>query len=221
MVVSIRWLGHASFQIKSSSENIYIDPYRTKELVKRVPDVSEEGTIILTSHGHNDHCHPSSIEELKGPDTVLVGPKVCAEKLGDELRELNPGDETKIRDVVIKAVYAYNVKRFRSPENPFHPKGEGVGFIIKVDGKTIYHAGDTDVIPEMNELEGIDVALLPCGDTYTMDNKDAVEAASIFKPNIVIPMHTWDKGVDEMAKGINNLEGVKFVALKEGEHYEL
>jgi L-ascorbate metabolism protein UlaG (beta-lactamase superfamily) len=76
------------------------------------------------------------------------------------------------------------------------------------------------VIPEMNELGPIDVALIPCGDTYTMDNKDAVEATKIIKPKAVIPMHTWDKSIDDFKKGISDTD-TKFVPLKEGEELTL
>ena len=124
----------------------------------------------------------------------------------------------EIEDITIKAVHAYNVKRYRSPGNPFHPKGYGVGYLVKTKGKIIYFAGDTDVIPEMKEIGPVDVALLPCGDTYTMDNIEAAEATKIIKPKAVIPMHTWDKSTDDFKHGIASTE-TKFVSLKEGEEY--
>ena len=113
------------------------------------------------------------------------------------------------------------MKRFRSKDTPFHPKGYGVGFLIKVDGKKIYHAGDTDLIPDMEKLvdADIDVALLPSGDTYTMDLKEAAEAAMMIKPKVAIPMHL--KGADPtiFKQEIESKSSIKAVILKEGEEY--
>ncbi|MFW9794234.1 MAG: MBL fold metallo-hydrolase, partial [Candidatus Thorarchaeota archaeon] len=163
---------------------------------------------------------PEAINEVRGDDPVVVAPDSCGEKLDYTFDSLEPGHEKTINDIKIKAVHAYNVKRFRSPGNPYHPKGYGVGYLVTVNEKTIYFAGDTDVIPEMNELGPIDVALLPCGDTYTMDNKDAAEATRMIKPKIVIPMHTWDKSVDDFENEISGTD-TQFVSLKEGEEFTL
>ncbi|MFX1481767.1 MAG: MBL fold metallo-hydrolase [Promethearchaeota archaeon] len=220
MGVTIRWLGHSSFQVKSNGNIVYLDLYRPKQLRERVPDKLEPATIVLVSHGHNDHCFPEAINEVRTESTIVVAPEDCGDKLDYSFTSLKPGEEKMIDNIRVKAVHAYNVKRFRSPGKPFHPKGYGVGYLVSVEGKTIYFAGDTDVIPEMKDLEDIDVALLPCGDTYTMDNKDAAEATRIIKPKVVIPMHTWDKGVNDFKTGVSGTE-TKFVSLKEGEEYTL
>jgi L-ascorbate metabolism protein UlaG (beta-lactamase superfamily) len=202
--ITIRCLGHSGFQIKYKDENIYIDLYRAKKYVERLPDVTEKGTIILATHGHDDHCDPKAINAIRSDKTIVIAPRDGAAKIGGNVKSLTAGEETQIRDIHIKAVPAYNVKRFRSPGNPFHPEGYGVGYVITIAGKRIYHAGDTDLIPEMKELGSIDVALLPVGDTYTMDNKEGADAAKVIKPKIVIPMHTWDKGVETF---VNELKG--------------
>ncbi|MGD9395786.1 MAG: MBL fold metallo-hydrolase [Candidatus Thorarchaeota archaeon] len=220
MGVTIRWLGHASFQIKSGEKVVYLDLYRSKNLRERVPDDLEPATVVLVTHSHNDHCFPEAINEVRTDDTIVIAPKDCAEKLDYEFKSLEPGDTSSFHDIEVKAVHAYNVKRFRSPGNPYHPKGYGVGYLVKVEGKTIYFAGDTDVIPEMNELGPIDVALLPCGDTYTMDNIDAAEATRTIKPKAVIPMHTWDKSVEDFKNGISDTD-TEFVHLKEGEEFTI
>jgi L-ascorbate metabolism protein UlaG (beta-lactamase superfamily) len=216
--LKIRWLGHSSFQIKTGEKVLYLDLYRPKQLRQRVPDELEPATIVLVSHGHNDHCFPEAIDEVRNDNTVVIAPRDCGEKLKYAFESLKPGEESTYEDIRIRAVHAYNVKRFRSPGNPFHPKGYGVGYLISVEGKTIYFAGDTDVISEMNELGQVDVALLPCGDTYTMDNLDAAEATRAIHPKVVIPMHTWDKSIDEFKEGVSGTN-TKFVALREGEEY--
>ncbi|MFW9870266.1 MAG: MBL fold metallo-hydrolase [Candidatus Thorarchaeota archaeon] len=220
MGVKIRWLGHASFQIKSGEKVVYLDLYRSKQLKKRVPENLEPASLVLITHAHNDHCFPEGINEVRTDDTIIVAPENCGEKLDYAFESLKPGDKSSFHDIEVKAVYAYNTKRFRSPGNPYHPKGYGVGYLLTIKGKTIYFAGDTDVIPEMNDLGPVDVALLPCGDTYTMDNKDAAEATQIIRPGVVIPMHTWDKSVEEFKTGISDME-TQFVSLKEGEEFTI
>jgi L-ascorbate metabolism protein UlaG (beta-lactamase superfamily) len=115
------------------------------------------------------------------------------------------------------------VKRFRPNGEPFHPKGFGVGFLLKIGDKRIYHAGDTDLIPEMEKLAevGIDVALLPSGDTYTMDLEEAAEAVLMIKPKIAIPMHL--KGADPaiFKEKVESHSDTKVVILGEGEEYTL
>ncbi len=220
LTIDIRWLGHASFQIRIDEKIIYLDLYRSKQLRERVPDDLEPASIVLVTHAHNDHCFPEAINEVRKKDTKVIAPETCGEKLEYEFLSLQPREEETIEGITIAAVHAYNVKRFRSPGNPYHPKGFGVGYLVKAEGKTIYFAGDTDVIPEMKEIGPVDVALLPCGDTYTMDNKDAAEATKIINPKFVIPMHTWDKSIDDFKRGIQDTK-TKFVSLKEGESFTI
>jgi L-ascorbate metabolism protein UlaG (beta-lactamase superfamily) len=101
-----------------------------------------------------------------------------------------PGDRAKVNNAEIEAVPAYNVNKFRAPGVVFHPKEMGyVGYVIEIDKIRIYHAGDTDFIPEMNNLGRIDIAMLPIGGTYTMNVEEAVEAVRTIKPKYTIPMH--------------------------------
>lgn len=190
-------------------------------MIERVPDVSEPATLVLVSHSHNDHCFPDAIDEVRTDETTVIAPANCSEKIRGDFTSLEPGDEITVKDVTVKAIEAYNVKRFRSPGNPYHPKRFGVGYLLTVGGKTIYFAGDTDKIQEMEDLGAVDVALLPCGDTYTMDNLEAAEATKTIKPEVVIPMHNWDKSVDEFQKVVEAETDTKFILLKEGEEYTL
>jgi len=121
----------------------------------------------------------------------------------------------------VKAVEAYNYKRFKSPGKPWHPKGYGVGYLLTVEGKTIYHAGDTDFIPETKQLRNVDIALLPTGDKYTMDNAEAAEATLAIKPKTAIPMHTWGTDPQEFKKKVEAKSHIKVMALEKGEEYQL
>ncbi len=214
MVVIVKWLAHAGFQIRAEGKAIYID-------LEKYGAFSEKADLILVTHSHTDHCDPAQIQKARKPDTLVIAPADCVSKIGGNVKTLKAGEEMKFGNIAIKAVEAYNVKRFRSPGVPFHPKGLGVGYLITAEGKTIYHAGDTDFIPEMRQLDNVDVALLPSGDTYTMDNNDAAQAALAFKPKVVIPMHRWSTNSAELKSKVEAESKIKVVLLKEGEEYRV
>jgi len=123
--------------------------------------------------------------------------------------------------VTIQAVEAYNIRRFKPSGKPWHPKGYGVGYLIKSEGKTIYHAGDTDLIPEMLHLQNIDLAIVPTGDKYTMDNIEAAKAVLKMKPKIAMPMHTWDEDRNVFKRKVEANSRTKVVLLQEGQEYRL
>jgi len=214
MTVSIKWLAHAAFQIKTEGKTIYVD-------LEKYGEVSEKADLILVTHSHTDHCDSSKIKKVRKPDTVIIAPEDCVSKIGGNVKILKPGEDTTIDNIRIKAVEAYNYKRFRSPENPYHPKGYGVGYLIMAEGKTIYHAGDADFIPEMRQLGHVDVALLPSGGTYTMDNPEAAEAAIAINPKVAIPMHRWDTDPEEFKKKVETESNIKVMVLREGEEYRV
>ena len=211
LTVTIKFLAHASFQIKADDTIIYID-------LEKGARPKENAHIILSTHSHHDHCDPAKIKSVRGADTVVIAPADCHTKIGGTVHALKPGEEKIIDDICIRAVEAYNETRFRSPGNPFHPKGLGVGYILTVEGKSIYHAGDTDFISEMKELGPIDVALLPVGGTYTMETSDGADAALAINPKVVIPMHTWDNDITDFKEKVEGNSGIHVVVLeKDGE----
>jgi L-ascorbate metabolism protein UlaG (beta-lactamase superfamily) len=213
MTLSIKWLGHASFQIRAEGKTIYVDPHEG--------EYSEKADLILVTHSHSDHCDASKIQKVRNKETVIIAPEDCFSKIGGSVNALKPGEETTFGNIRIKAVEAYNYKRFRSPGKPFHPKGYGVGYLITAEDKTVYHVGDSDFIPEMRQLGHVDVALLPSGGTYTMDNAEAAEAAFAINPEIAIPMHRWDTNPEGFKKKVEVNSNIKVVALREGEEHQV
>jgi len=214
MVVSMKWLAHACFQIKTEKSIIYVD-------LEKYSEPSGKADLILVTHSHTDHCDPSKIKTIRKDDTVIIAPEDCVPKIGGNVKTLKTGEETTVDNIKVRAVEAYNYKRFRSPGTPYHPKGYGVGYLITVEGKTIYHAGDTDFIPEMQQLRQVDVALIPSGGTYTMDNPEAAEAALAINPKVVVPMHRWDKNPEEFRNKVEAKSDIKVVILREGEEYQV
>ena len=202
MLENIHWLGHASFYLQGSA-TIYIDPWK-------LGDGLPLADIILVSHGHRDHLSPDDIAKIRQSSTVIVAAASCADQISGEVRAVKPGDALTIGDVKIEVVHAYNT------DKPNHPRSAGnVGFVVEMDGSRTYHAGDTDVIPEMADIS-CDIALLPMGGTYTMNAEQAAEAASIIGPSVVVPMHWGDiVGSEDDVKRLRSLlpEGMQLAVL--------
>ena len=178
--VEITWLKHDAFLLKGEGVVVAIDPYE----IRSVP---EKADLVLVTHDHFDHCDPNSVRLVAKPDAVIVAPQNAASKLGKNVRVVKAGDVLTEKGVTIKVVPAYNV---RPERQKFHPKNYGgVGYLITLAGKTVYHPGDTDLIPEMDNLGHVDIALLPVSGTYVMDAQEAAEAVKRIKPTHVIPMH--------------------------------
>jgi L-ascorbate metabolism protein UlaG (beta-lactamase superfamily) len=190
LVSNIHWLSHASFRIEGDGLVIYIDPWKLKD--------GPKADLILITHDHHDHCSPTDVAQVQQEDTVIVTIAAAAAKLTGQVKVVKPGDELTVKGVPIRAVPAYNVNKFRSPGVPFHPKESShVGFVLTVEGRRIYHTGDSDFIPEMRSID-VDVALLPVSGTYVMTADEALEAAAAIKPQVAIPMHVGE-GIGSLA----------------------
>jgi L-ascorbate metabolism protein UlaG (beta-lactamase superfamily) len=186
LIDSVAWLGHAGFRIEAGSATVYIDPYR-------VPDGAPPADVILITHGHYDHFSPRDVEALSHEDTWLIAPAAVAERTRGRVTSIAPGETVELdhlQGIDVTAVAAYNTSKRDSDGQAFHPRAAGwVGFDVNVRGERLYHAGDTDVIPEMDAVVGVDVALLPVCGTYVMTAMEAVEAARRIQPRVAVPSH--------------------------------
>lgn len=181
MIDNVFWLGHDSFRIEGS-KTVYLDPWK-------IAAGAPPADLILVTHDHFDHYSDDDIRRLSTPATVLVGPAEVTAQHDGEKRTLAPGDTVAIDDVKVTAVPAYNIDKFKAPGQVFHPRGDGkVGFVLEMDGRRYYHAGDTDRIPDMAAID-VDVAFVPVSGTYVMTAEEAAEACGSIDATVVVPMH--------------------------------
>ena len=211
MVNNIHWLGQAAVKIAAAGKVIYIDPYQIEK--------EDQADIILITHGHSDHLSPGDIKKIITDNSIIIAPDNCMGKLEDfdvrETKSIQPGQSFSVGDINISAVPAYNVVKTN-----FHPKSNNwVGYIVTVEGIKIYHAGDTERIPEMKDIE-CDIAMLPLGQTYTMNSvKEAADAAIDVKASIAIPIHygLYEGKEDDAIEFKKLLEGKVDVVIKPAE----
>jgi len=188
--IKLEWLGHSAFRItdNKSGKILYIDQFQ-------IAHENTKADIILITHDHYDHCSLADMEKIARDGTIVLCTADCQSIITKinkkiEMQIIEPESEINLVNFKIKAIPSYNVNK------EIHKKAEGwVGFIIQSNGVSIYHAGDTDMIKEMEKLTGYNkegnklVALLPVSGKFTMDAEEAANAAILIKPYIAIPMH--------------------------------
>jgi len=195
----LTWYGQSAFRIAADSGvAVAVDPFR-------IPSSAGPVDMVLITHPHFDHYDRRAAAALAGRGATVVVPQGIARRNQEGIR---PGQTVTIADLSVSAVPAYCIGK------PFHPKTRGwVGYLIRVDGLTIYHAGDTDFIPEMRELRP-DIALLPVGGRFTMNAHGAAEAAAALQAGLVIPMHfNWLLGGNEAGQKFVEAVGQKAMLL--------
>ncbi len=208
----IEWLGHASFRIRTRAGVVYIDPYRVED--------APPADLILITHDHFDHFSRADILRLAGRRTTAIGPATVMEQLRGRTVSVRPGETFEFDELEIEALPAYNTNKLDSSGKPFHSREAGwLGFVLRDGPRRIYHSGDTDVIPEMDQAAGVDVALLPVSGTYVMSPLEAAEAARRIDPAVAVPMH-WgttigtEEDAQEFAAEARQKAGTEVVILE-------
>ena len=182
--ITIQRLGHDWFLINYKWKNIYIDPFEIKDTI--------QADYIFLTHNHRDHLSLDDIQKIINPNTIIICPNICEENLKDIQNKkifLEQNDNLTLDNFWVKTIPAYCTDKFRSPWVQYHPKESWfVGFVFNFDWTILYHAWDTDIIPEMEWLCP-DIALLPVSWVYVMTSQEAVKSLDLIKPKIAIPMH--------------------------------
>jgi L-ascorbate metabolism protein UlaG (beta-lactamase superfamily) len=191
--LKITFLGHASLRLTFGGKEIYIDPF------SRVADYSKlpKADVIFITHEHGDHLDPHAIASLRTEKTLIVLTETCVQQVAGGIVMKN-GDAQTVSGLTVQAVPAYNLVHKRENGQPFHPQGIGNGYILTFGDKRVYIAGDTENIPEMKNLRGIDCAFLPMNIPYTMTPEMVADGAKAFRPRIVYPYHYGDTDVSKL-----------------------
>ena len=182
--LTITFIGHGTLMFAFGGKAIHVDPVGQYADYAKFP----KADLILITHGHRDHLDPKAVAMLRQPSTEIVLTQAAAGLVAGGLVMAN-GEVKTVAGLTIEAVPAYNLVHKRESGEPFHPKGQGNGYIITFGDKRVYVAGDTENTPEMKALKGIDIAFLPMNLPYTMTPEMVADAARAFKPKILYPYH--------------------------------
>ncbi len=195
--LTIQPIMHASLMLKIKGLVIYADPSGGAAKFQGLPAPD----MILITDIHGDHFDSATMAAVKTSNTILVVPKVVADKLTGydraKLVVMKNGEEVKQSGIAIRAIPMYNL-----PESgkAMHTKGRGNGYVLTLGGKNIYLSGDTQGIPEMRALKNIDIAFVCMNLPYTMDVKEAADAVLAFQPKIAYPYHYRGQDVKEFKR---------------------
>lgn len=237
MAIKIKWFPPSWIQLRIGNTILYVDPayLRTNftdcpsriefsnwpDPIDGLPEELETGDIVLITHHHKDHCKAVTVNRLLKTNALIVAPKSCRKELGDCIEVVAPGDNLVLGDISIDVIDAYNLQKGETSKL-MHKKGSGVGYLISAEEKTLYHAGDSDFIPEMRSLPAIDVAFLPIGGRgFTMDFDDAIRAAMSINPKMVVPMHRFKEDARKFKEGLEDISSIRVIPLNTGELFEL
>lgn len=182
--LEITFIGHGTLMFAFNEKILHIDPWSQFTDYAHMP----KADIILITHEHHDHLDPKAIEDVRTENTALILTPICAGQIRGGIVMKN-GDEETIDGIRIEAVPAYNIEHMRSPGAPYHPKGDGNGYIVTFGDKRVYIAGDTENTPELKAIKNIDVAFLPMNLPYTMTPEMVTDACKDLKPKIIYPYH--------------------------------
>jgi L-ascorbate metabolism protein UlaG (beta-lactamase superfamily) len=202
--LEITFIGHSSLVFAYGGKIIHVDPVTAEADYKTLP----KADLIVVTHDHYDHLDCAAVEALRKPGTEVVAGAPCEGKVAGAII-LKNGQSRKTMGIAIEAVPAYNILHMHSPGHPFHPKGEGNGYVFSFGDKKVYVAGDTENIPEMAKLRDIDVAFLPMNLPYTMAPEMAADAALKFRPKILYPYHYGDTDAHKLETLLKNEKGIE------------
>jgi len=204
--LKITFIGHGTLIFTFVGKIIHVDPFSEMADYTKLP----KADIILLTHEHRDHLDLKALNPVRTEKTLVVLTQTCAKQVEGGI-VMNHGDVKFIEGLKIEAVPAYNIIHKRDTGQPFHPKGIGNGYIITFGDKRVYVAGDTENIPEMKELKGIDIAFLPMNLPYTMTPEMVADAAKAFKPKILYPYHF---GETDTSKLLDLLKSTKEIEIR-------
>ncbi|MFA7468409.1 MAG: metal-dependent hydrolase [Desulfotomaculaceae bacterium] len=228
--MKVTFLGHACFLINGTS-NIIIDPFLTGNPMAVTKKEDIQTDYVLVSHGHYDHMG-DAVAVAKKCNATAVSVAEIANYLarnGVNAHAMHIGGGHDFGSFKVKLTPAWHGSSLPRDDGTAEYLGNPCGFIVTIDGKVIYHAGDTGLFGDMEligRLNSIDLALIPIGDNFTMGPQDALEAIKLIKPRVVIPMHynTWpliEQDVGKFKEDVQTNTGVTVRILSPGEALDM
>ena len=202
--LEITFIGHGTLMLRFNGKIIHVDPWGQLADYTQMP----KADIILITHEHRDHLDPKAIENVRTGKTILILTQICAQQI-EGGTVMNNGDTQEIDGINIEAVPAYNIEHQRSPGIPFHPKGDGNGYIVTFGGKRVYIAADTENTPELKAIKNIDIAFLPMNLPYTMTPEMVADASKALKPKILYPYHFGDTDTTKLTELLKNEQAIE------------
>ncbi len=183
---------------------IHVDPVGREADYSTMPDAD----LILVTHEHGDHLDPDAIAAIRTERTSVIYSRSCADRVEGAIVMEN-GETRTETGLRIEAIPAYNLVHMRSSGQPYHPKGNGNGYVITFGELRVYVAGDTENTPEMKALADIDIAFLPMNLPYTMTPEMVADAARAFRPKVLYPYHYGSTDPDELLELLEAVEGIE------------
>ena len=202
--VELLFLGHASLMMTFRGMVIHFDPYGKMAEYTKLP----KADLVFLTHDHNDHFDLKALQSIQKKGTIVVLPPICSDKVPEGWIVEN-GETLEVKGIEVRVVPAYNVLHKRENGQPFHPKGIGNGYVLTFGDKHLYVAGDTENLPEMKGLQGIDCAFLPMSTPSTMTPEMVADVAKAFKPKILYPYHYSETDPSKLTALLKNTPGIE------------
>lgn len=202
--LEVTFVGHGSLYFGFGGKVIHVDPFGKLADYTKLP----KADLVLVTHAHGDHLDATALAAIRKPDTRILVAKTCAGKV-DGATVLENGETQTLAGVTVEAVPAYNLVHTRPDGTPFHPKGEGNGYVVTFGGTRVYVAGDTENVPEMKAMKAIDVAFLPMNLPYTMTPEMVSDAVRAFGPRILYPYHFGETDPSRLVALLADVKGTE------------
>lgn len=202
--VVVTFVGHASLMFQWQGRVVHVDPWTKANDYADLP----KADLLLIAHEHRDHLDQEAVRKLRKQDTVIAANARAAEAVAGAV-VLGNGDSQVLAGIRVDAVPAYNLVHMRSPGEAYHPKGIGNGYVLHFGTLRVYVAGDTEDIPEMAALKGVDVAFLPVSLPFTMSPEMLQNAARLVQPKVLYPYHTSETDMQKVAELLKAVPGVE------------
>lgn len=195
----ITFIGHGTLMLTLGDKVIHVDPWSKLADYSIMPDAD----LVLITHEHRDHLDKKAIKEIRKNDTFILA-NLAAASAVEKAKGIRNGQKHTAKGLLIEAFPAYNLVHKRPDGSLYHPKGNGNGYVINLAGMRIYIAGDTENIPEMNNLGSIDIAFIPVNLPYTMNLEMAADAARMIRPKVLYPYHYGETDIAQLTEMLEN-----------------